>query len=170
MFGMIKKIMVVMLVGLVISSMVCGPVFAKETKIGYVDLRRAFYEYEKTKTMETELTSLTEESQTKRTGMIEEITKLRDAAEILQGDALGAKQAEIDQKLTQLQEYDRTTRQELLNKKNDMFRQVVDDIQQIVQAMGKTGGYDYILDSRNIMYSNESYDLTDTVVEQLNKQ
>ncbi len=159
---------------LVVCLVVCGliaPVgYCKEIKVGYVDLRKAFYEYERTKSLEEELATLTEESQNKRNTMVEEITKLRDQAELLNGDKLKEKQKELDAKLAELQNYDREMRQTLLNKKNDMFRQVIDDIQKIVEGMGKKQGYDYIFDSRNIMFADEQFDLTEKVIAELNKK
>jgi Skp family chaperone for outer membrane proteins len=165
----LKKTVVLSVVGLLVLAMSAPAALCKEMKIGYVDLRRAFYEYEKTQSLEDELTALTEESNEKRNAMIEEITILRDQAEMLEGQKKAEKEQELDTKLTQLQEYDRNTRQELLNKKNEMFRKVIDDIQSIVQDMGEEGDYDYVLDSRNIMYSPDKYDLTDKVLEELNK-
>ncbi|MFH1798160.1 MAG: OmpH family outer membrane protein [Candidatus Omnitrophota bacterium] len=139
-------------------------------KIGYVDLRRAFYEYEKTKSLESELTKLSDEFQNERTGEVKEITKLRDEAELLKDESKGKKQGEIENKLKELQDFDRRTRQELLDKKNDMFRKVIDDIQGVVERLGKKNDYDYVLDSRNIMYGREGYDLTNEVLSELNKK
>ena len=168
MFKKMRKMAAICLVDFIVSQVAVLAAYA-EAKIGYVDLRRAFYEYEKTKTFETELNALTEERQAKRTGMIAAITKLRDEGELLQGEARQQKQTAIDAKLAELQEFDRDTRQQLLNKKNDMFRAVVDDIQKVVTEMGKAQKYDYVLDSRNVMYAQEQYDLTNEVVKKLNK-
>ena len=165
----LKKAGVISIVSLLVLAVSAPAAMCQEMKIGHVDLRRAFYEYEKTQSLEAELTELTEESNEKRNAMIEEITALRDQAEMLEGQKKAEKEQELDAKLTQLQEYDRNTRQELLNKKNEMFRKVIDDIQSIVQEMGEKENYDYVLDSRNIMYAPDKYDLTDKVLEQLNK-
>jgi outer membrane protein len=97
------------------------------------------------------------------------VSKLRDEMELLSGKAREKKQSEVEAKITDLNEFDRVTRQQLLNKKNDMFREVVDDIQKVVDDLGKKGQYDFILDSRNIMYGKEDFDLTDDVLKQLNK-
>jgi outer membrane protein len=153
----------VLILGIAAPSAYCAG------KLGYVDLRRAFYEYEKTKTMEQQLNEETETRGSKRTKMIDKITKLRDEAELLSGKAKTSKQAMIDEELSTLQEFDRDTRQSLLNKKNDMFREVIEDIQKVVEDIGAKGGYDYILDSRNIMYAKPDFDLTNEVVERLNK-
>ncbi|MDD5633694.1 MAG: OmpH family outer membrane protein [Candidatus Omnitrophica bacterium] len=147
----------------------CYAAAAKEIKIGYVDLRKAFYEYKKTQTMENELNGVTDKIQQERTKKIEEITKLRGEVELLNGDAKNKKQADIDAKIADLQEYDKVNRQKLFNQKNDMFKEIVDDIQKIVNGIGEKDKYDYILDSRNIMYANNAYDLTQEVLKQLNK-
>lgn len=161
-----------MIVGLSLLVFICGAAgvsYAKGEKLGYVDLRRAFYEYGKTKKHEEELNKLTEKSQGERKQQIEVITKLREEVELLTGAAKDKKQAEIDKKIATLQEYDRNTRQILLNKKNEMFREVIDDIQNVVDEIGKKGNYDYIFDSRNVMYAKEGFDLTDEVIGKLNK-
>ncbi len=138
-------------------------------KTGYVDLKRAFYEYEKSRTLEKEVSDLAETSEKQRTQMVQKITNIRDEGELLSGKAREKKQGQIDQELAALKEFDNKTRQDILNKKNDMFRQVIDDIQKVVEEIGKREGYDYVLDSRNIMYANKSYDLTDQVIKALNK-
>ncbi len=164
-----RKIFVGLVAMFIAFGMLVPAAYSAE-KIGYVDLRRAFYDYERTKTFEEELNALTEERQSARTKKIEVITKMRDEAELLKDKAKQQKQAEIDAKINELQEFDRETRQQLLNKKNDMFRQVIDDIQKVVEDLGKKDNYDYILDSRNIMYGKEEFDLTDQVVTRLNKK
>jgi outer membrane protein len=169
MSGVYKKSLVVFAASFVMLSFLASPAYSQSGKMGYVDLRRAFYEYEKTKKMETELNSLTEDRQKERDKMVAKITKLRDKIELLSGEARNKKQTEIDAELVKLQEFDRDTRQELLTKKNDMFREVVEDIQKVVEDLGKKEKYDYVFDSRNIMYAKEEFDLTDKVVKRLNK-
>ncbi|MBD3427211.1 MAG: hypothetical protein GF409_08335 [Candidatus Omnitrophica bacterium] len=165
---MLKRTVMVIAALFVAVAISVPAAYSQEAKLGYVDLRKAFYEYEKTKTMEEQLNDETESRQQERTQIIEKINKLRDEAELLSGKAKTAKQAEIDSELAELQEFDRQTRQTLLNKKNDMFREVIEDIQTVVTSIGDQQGYDYILDSRNIMYAKPDYDLTDKVIEQLN--
>jgi len=51
-----------------------------------------------------------------------------------------------------------------------MFREVVDDIQAVVTTIGEKEGHDFVLDSRNVMYAKDEYNLTDMVLESLNKK
>jgi outer membrane protein len=165
-----RKIAVLGFVGAVMA-VVCSGVtaYAAEAKLGYVDLRRAFYEYEKSKTYDKDLNAVTNTRSDERGTLVTAIRKLRDEAELLNEQARAAKQQELDAKITELNEFDKKTREELLTKKNDMFKEVIEDIQAIVINIGKAEGYDYILDSRNIMFAKEEYDLTEKVLAELNK-
>lgn len=169
---MFKKISMFLVLSLTVVAVFAsiGHCKGEAAKIGYVDLRRAFYEYGKTKDMEGELTKLADEFQNERAEEVKAITKMRDEAELLKDDAKTQRQSEIENKLKELQEFDKKTRQELLDKKNDMFRKVIDDIQGVVERLGKKNDYDYVLDSRNIMYGREVFDLTDEVLGELNKK
>jgi outer membrane protein len=164
-----KKISVVAIAALMILAAAAPVSYSETGKMGYVDLRKAFYEYNKTSELEKEINELAEATQEKRNTMVREITRLRDESELLQGDAKERKQAESDNMLRELQQFDHETRENILNKRNEMFQDVVADIQKVVEVIGKKAGYEYILDSRNIMYADEKHDLTQEVINQLNK-
>lgn len=163
-----KNFFVTVLLVAAFVGMGLASAYAAEGKTGYVDLRKAFYEYGKTKTFETQLNDVTAKRETERAKQVEVITKLRDEINTLQGEMKNTKQAEADAKIAALQTFDTETRQQLLTKKNDMFKEVIDDIQKIVENIGKAGGYDFVLDSRNIMYGKPEFDLTNQVITQLN--
>ncbi|MBL7072188.1 MAG: OmpH family outer membrane protein [Candidatus Omnitrophica bacterium] len=165
-----RKTVVMFMVAAVLFLMKPSFVMAENGKVGYVDLRKAFYEYDKTKTMKDSIDDLTEDRQAKRDKMIEAISKLRDEAELLTGSAKEKKMKQINDKSLEIQEFEREARQELLGKENDMFKEVVEDIQKVVEKLGKEDEYDYIFDSRNIMFANEKYELTDQVIKKLNSE
>ncbi|HNX90548.1 MAG TPA: OmpH family outer membrane protein [Candidatus Omnitrophota bacterium] len=145
--------------------------YAKDMKIGQVDLRKAFYEYEKSKTFDKQLNDVTAKKTEERNKKVEEIKKMKEAIDLLNNEAKTAKQKEVDAKITALAEFDRTVRQELVTKKDEMFREVINDIQKVVETIGKAEGYDYILDSRSVMYSQStSNDITEKVLVELNKK
>ena len=74
---MIRKLFIVLVVSFVVFGFLVPLGQAKDAKIGYVDLRRAFYEYEKTKTFEQDLTEITDTRQEGRVKKVSEISKLR---------------------------------------------------------------------------------------------
>lgn len=165
----IRKASVLVMACLMILGAAARVSYSDTGKMGYVDLRRAFTEYNKTGELESEINALAEATQEKRNTMVREITRLRDESELLKGVAKEQKQAEVENMLRELQQFDHETRENLLNKRNEMFQDVVADIQKVVEGIGKKAGYEYILDSRNIMYADDKHDLTQEVINQLNK-
>jgi len=138
-------------------------------KVGFVDLRKAFYDYEKAKTMDKDLNTFAAASQAKMETMVQNVSKLRDEMELLSAESRAKKEQEMDASVKELKEFDQESRQTILERKDNLFREVMDDIQKVVVDKGTKGGYDYILDSRNIMYAADKYDMTQEVVAELNK-
>lgn len=164
----IKKISVLAAVLLAVS-MISTISFAASEKVGVVNMKRAFYEYEKTKTLESELSGITTKLGEDRKKMVEALTKLRGEMELASGNAKSKKQVEVDQRLAQLAEFDRESRRQVMEKKNTMFKDVIDEINAVVEDIGKKGNYDYILDEQSVRYFKDNYDITDEVLKRLNK-
>ncbi len=160
---------IICLLGLVLLVTMISVSSATAEKLGSIDIRRAFYEFEKSKDFDANLTKLTEERGQVRTGMVEDIREMRDSMELLSESAKADKQKQIDVKIAQLNQYDKETRQEILDKRNEMFKEVIDDIQSVVTSVGENEDYDFIMDSRYIMYSKKGSDITEKVLEELNK-
>lgn len=141
----------------------------KAYKIGYVDLAKVFDEYKKTKESEQNLETKGKAKEAERAGMVEELRKLKDEQALLSEKAKAEKQTVIDNKIRMLQEFDRTTRDALVKERNDMLGLILKDIEKVVADYSKANGYDYILNSRMLLYGGESYDLTNEVLSKLNK-
>jgi len=163
-----KKVLVV----LVVVSLLVMPVlssYAASEKMAFIDARRALYSYEKTKKFETEMNSITQGWQKEREIKVNDVKKLRDEVALLNGDAKAKKQLALEGKIADLNEADRAKRQEVLAKQNNMFRELTQDVNKVVEGIGKKGGYSFIFDSRSIVYKKDGLDLTEQVIEQLNK-
>ena len=137
-------------------------------KIGYVDLGRVFDEYEMTKSLDKQLESKGTVKQADRDKMVADIKKMRDEAELLSAKAKDDKQAVIDEKLKVLQEFDRTTRDALRKERDDMVKDILKQIEVVIQDFGKAQGYGYIFNDRVLVYKGEGNDLTAQVIKVLN--
>ena len=137
-------------------------------KIGYVDLARVFDEYQKTKEFDKSLEAKGASKQTDRDRMVAEIRKLRDEAELLSAKAKDDKQAGIDEKIKALQEYDRTTRDGLRRERDTMVKDILKEIETVIQDFGKAQGYSFIFNDRVLVYKSEGSDLTNPVIKALN--
>ena len=145
-----------------------APAYAVGDKIGYVDLARVFDEYQKTKQFDKSLEAKGASKQTERDKMVADIKKLRDEAELLSAKAKDDKQAAIDDKIKVLQEYDRTTRDSLRRERDGMVKDILKEIETVIQDFGKNQGYSYIFNDRVLVYKSEGGDLTNQVIKALN--
>jgi len=138
-------------------------------KIGFVDLRKAFYEGEKSKILENELKSNTVKVKEEGEKLSEGVRKLWEESELLVGKAKEMKLSKYNTQVASLNKFNQDARKRFLSNQNEIFKEIIDDIQKVVKKIGKDGDYDYIIDSRNVMYSKDAYDLTDDVLATLNK-
>ena len=113
-----KKILVVLI--LVLCMALSANAFAKEMKIGCLNMRKVFYEYKKTKdfnqTLEKEDAKVKEEIE-KRT---QDLRKLRDEIDLLSEEAKAKKEPELRQKIKKLDDFRKEKIEELLRKKDEM--------------------------------------------------
>lgn len=143
--------------------------YAKEYKIGYVDLAKVFDEFKKTKESEKTLEAKGKAKEDERKKMIDEIKKLKDEQALLSEKAKAEKQSVIDTKIKNLQDFDKNTRDDLMKERNDALGNILKDIEKIVTDYAKAEGYDLILNSRMLLYGAPAYDLTNEVLTRLNK-
>ena len=158
---------VVFAMGLVLG--VAADACAKEYKMAYVDLAKVFDEYKKTKDSEKRLEEKGKSKEAERTKMVDELRRLKDEQALLSEKAKAEKQVVIDNKIKALQDFDRTTRDELVKERNDMLGGILKDIEKVVTDYAKASGYDMVFNSRMLLYGGEQYDLTNDVLTRLNK-
>ena len=154
------------LVGVMLFSVPAAQ--AADAKIGSVDLARIFDGYNKTKELDKTLESKGAAKQADRDKMVAEIKKLRDEAELLSAKAKDDKQVVIDEKIKALQDFDRVTRDALRKERDGMVRDILKEIEVVMQDFGKTQGYSYIFNDRVLVYKTDQSDLTTQVIKVLN--
>jgi len=151
------------------SSVYVKDAFAKEYKIGYVDLARVFDEYKKTKESEKALEDKAKAKEKERQTMLDEMKKLKDEQAILSEKAKAEKQGIIENKIKALQDFERKTRDDLVKERNDMLSTILKQIEGVVNVYATETGYDIILNSRTILFGAEQYDVTNEILRRLNK-
>ena len=163
-----KKIALLVAFALVLTGFMASPAQAAGEKIGYVDLARVFDEYQKTKDFDKSLEGKGAQKQTERDKMVAEVKRLRDEAELLSAKAKDDKQAAIDDKIKALQDFDRNTRDSLRRERDGMVRDILKEIEAVIQEFGKSQGYTFIFNDRVLVYKSEGSDLTPQVIKSLN--
>ena len=153
-------------------------------KIGYVDLERIFQGYEKTREFEAKLKMENEVDQnmlSERRQMIEkEIDKLKEELEtqalMLSESASQEKQAEIERRAEELDEFSVYIERRMIDREAKYTDGILKDLQtklpSIIKSIAEKEGYRFVFDLRSLFYvtPEKEFDLTGRVLAQLNEE
>lgn len=168
---MVRKISLVMVIFFVIAICIAAhytDAFAKEYKIGYVDLAKISDDYAKTKEYEKSFEAQVKGKDAERQKFVDEIRKMKDEQALLSDKAKAEKQGAIDDKIKSLQEFDRRVRDELIKQRNTMLGDIQKDIDSIISSYAKEAGYDIVLMKQTVLYAGNELDLTQEITKRLN--
>jgi outer membrane protein len=98
--------------------------------------------------------------------------KLAKQKSILSGDAFEEKLAALKKRELELKRKAQDSQEELSRLSQKQLGVVVDAADDVIKELGKEKGYAFILerDPRLVVYTNEDYDLTQTVIDLLDKK
>ncbi len=144
--------------------------FAADLKFAYVDIGKVFDEYKKTKKFDQELQDEGKKKQEKRDAIVNEARRLRDEQALLSEDKKKEKQAAIETKLKELEEFDSQAQKELGEKRNKVMKEIFADIDDLIKRYGERKGYDLIFNERALLHKNQNLDQTSEVLKELNNE
>ncbi len=137
-------------------------------KIGYINLSRVFDQYRKTMDYDKELEKKGDKKQNDREKKISQIKRFKEELELLSEKGKEKKQKRINKKVKELQDFDLATRTDLRRERDEIVREILEEINKAIEEYGKSEGYFLILNDRVILYADGQSDLTDEIVKILN--
>lgn len=146
------------------------PLFAEGEKFAYVDIAKVFDNYEMTKDNDRTLQEAGRKKEEERDALVHEIRQLKDELVLLNDTAKAEKQKEIEKKIVTLQEYDRDAKMELGEQRRVIVQDIFKNIDESVQRYGERKGIDLIFNDKSLLYQNPKYDITEDVLQELNKE
>lgn len=164
---MVKKFLGVGI--LLLCFALSGNAFCQDLKIGYVNMRRVFHEYKKTKDFNQKLEGEDAKVKKEIDKKTQAIRKLRDSIDLLSEDAKQKKQPELRQKIKDLDDFRRNKVEGFLQKKDAMFKEIREDILAVSTEYAKKNNYNILFDEAVFVYSTKNYDVTDKIIKELNK-
>ncbi|MCB9799333.1 MAG: OmpH family outer membrane protein [Candidatus Omnitrophica bacterium] len=138
-------------------------------KYAFINVAEVFDKYQKTVDHDRGLQETGKKKEEERDVIVRTIRQLKDELVLLNDDAKATKQEALDAKIRELQEFDRAAKQELGENRRDVIQEIFKDIDDVVQAYGKREGYDLIFNERALIYRSDKFDITQPVLEELNK-
>ncbi len=145
-----------------------GPVFAEE-KFAYVDLSRLFSEYGKTKDYDKTLTDKQNTYRTEIDKKTNEVKQFQERLNLLSDKEKEAKRSEFETKVKGLQDFERQKLTDLRKEQDDKMKEIFKDIEDAVKQCAQKEGYTLVFNDRVFVYQNKSMDITDKVMNILNK-
>ena len=165
---------------LVLIAIISLSVAASAQKFGHIttdDIIQAMPETKAAQTaLETEGKKLEDQLQAmgveyqNKVQAYQENVQLADAAPEKWSAALRAdKEQEIMQLQERIQRFQENAQQSLAQKRNDLFKPIMDKLDAAIKKVATNGGYVYVMDKANVLYINESIsvDLTNEVKKEL---
>ena len=159
------------LIGAVILSLVFMTtlVYAEE-KLGYVDLGRVFDEYSKTKKYDKVLDDKQKDYEKEREKKLEEVKKLQEKLSLLSEEEKEARNSELQDKITQLQEFDRNSTQDLRKQRDEKVQDIFKDIKKAIETYAKKNRLSLVFDKRALVYENANFNITAQILKMINKK
>ncbi|NPA15738.1 MAG: OmpH family outer membrane protein [Deferribacteres bacterium] len=149
--------------------MLFGWVWAKDLKIGVVDLQMAIVKSEKGRKAKAELDKEYQQKKREIDKKKAELEKLRKQLEketaILSEKAKKEKEREYRDKIRELQAMIQEAKMELVRKEQELTNQIIKELVEQIRAYGKKNGYTLIIEKRGgVIYNDPSVDLTDKMI------
>lgn len=160
--------------GFVAETPSLGTGTSKLMRIGYVDVRKVFDSC--TATQQATL-SLKKEIESKRAELAKEeelITalqkELHEKEIVLSETEKKKREKEIEEKISLLQKKAEIAQQEMVKKERQLTESIIKLIQGIITEIAKEKDFNLILEKDSILYGENVVDLTDIVIERVNKK
>ena len=156
------------LVSGLLSPVSCLVTEAAELKVGYANVAKIFDSYQRTKDSEAVLEQQGKAKQADLQGRFEDLKKMRQGLELLSDQARDAKGKELEERSDEFQRLKTRTERDLLHSRNELAKQIIEEISKVVSDYAKANGFTILYDSRSLLYGDAGYDVTDQILKILN--
>lgn len=166
---MFKKFVLVLVAAVFVLGLSAISARAAEIKLGYVDLSKLFDGYQKTKDYDKLLSDKEKAYETERDKKVADVKQLQDKLSLLSEKEKANKQAEFDNKVKALQDYDQQKQTDLRKERDEKIKEILQDIDKAIRAYAEKEGYTLVFNDRVLVYQQKQLDITDKIVDILGK-
>jgi len=138
-------------------------------KLAYIDLSRTFSEYNKTKGYDKTLSDKEKAYTEERDKKVADLKAFQDKLNLLNDKEREAKKDDLAAKVKAFQDYDRQKQTELRKEQDERMKEILKDIEGAVKKYSEKEGYTFVFNDRVLVYQNKSMDITNQIVDILNK-
>lgn len=162
-----KRVLIIAGIFFVFTWGVC---FSRELSIVYVDLFEVFNKYRKTEEYDAKLEKEQSQKEKELQELNDELAKLTEEAKLLKDKDKEKKEKEISEKRQEFSQKKREIILDLRKKRDEEMREILEDIQKVIENYAKKNKIDIVLKKAGIAYGDESLDKTKEIISILNKK
>ena len=148
-----------------------------QSKVAFFDPQQILGKFKPFQEAQREYGRYEEELNREFTKMQNELQEMKDEYERQKLMLYGAKKQEREQALRKkeeklqrlVSEVTDPERGKLAKKQQELTRPILAQVNEVVAEVAKDNGYDYVLNTAALVYANEDHDLTEKVLEELDK-
>lgn len=158
------------LLAILVVFLLCSVSYAKDLKIGSVDMFKVFQDYNKTKDYDETLKKNTQAKEKELDAKEEEIIKMKNKLDELKDQAKQKEQEKLSQAS---QEYTQLRREIFRDLKKEQDRktiEIVDDINQAIKEYGTKNNFDLILHENAVLYGPNVTEITAEILKKINEK
>lgn len=168
-----KRMVLLGLGVLTVSALSLSAPASAQMKIGYVDTDQILQVYKPFQDAQSEFKRFADEQGKLVSEKENTVKKLQDDYErqkLLLSDAKKQEmEKDIQAKMAELQKFYEETNGKAQQKNQELSEPIYKDVNVILERVAKAGGYDFIFNANQVAYAKEEHNITQKVLEELNK-
>ncbi len=160
---------------LLVVLFLCGPALAGDgLKIGWIDVQQVIVSCKQGREVNMKLEKKAQEYRKKFTAEKKKVDEMKKKLETLRtvgsDEAIRSQERAIDRKLQELELDSKYATKDMKEMQKKYLGPVIDELNEVISELGKKQGYDYILDSRTLLFAGERTNMTAAAIEAMNKR
>ena len=152
----------------------CTIVNAQDFKLGVINTQKVVENYNKAIEADTELKTLQDRLAGRLKKLEDEIVTMEERLTkqelFLDEDAVRSAKADIVRKQDEYRQKLKVGQESLMEKQKELLEPILQEVKDLIIQIGKQEKYSLILDKQAAMFVESNYDLTDSLIQQLNEK
>ncbi|MBB13690.1 hypothetical protein CMK22_00395 [Candidatus Poribacteria bacterium] len=152
----------------------CSIVNAQDFKLGVINTQKVVENYNKAIEADTELKTLQDRLAGRLKKLEDEIVTMEERLTkqelFLDEDAVRSAKADIVRKQDEYRQKLQVGQESLMEKQKELLEPILQEVKDLIIEIGKQEKYSLILDKQAAMFVESKYDLTDSLIQQLNQK
>jgi outer membrane protein len=144
--------------------------FAKDMKVGYVDVFKVFQDYKKTQDYEKDLDGKKTRQEARLKSKEEDIKKMQEGLDLLKDDQKEKARDRINQDALALDKELREVSADLQKERETKMKELVVDVDKIVAEYAKKNGFDLVMNKTAVLYGDSAMDVTADILSIANQR